>query len=477
MNNKLQRIAQVLLCCFILIVFGCETEKLVIDEQTPQGKSILAAKIWFDQYESNGINYELFQNLEYNWSEAKITKSEDGTETIVVPVIKLKEDKEEIWSQKLYLYKLGAGNFKALLFEIYPDKNVPSGSQTIEEGDFNGYMAAWDLKMGFVRASRFKNNQVIENGIVAVISIDKNTTGKAPAILPCTDEGCQQGPGGLGDPVQLRNVNIPPKNTSTAPVGTPGSYFGPRTPVTGGTSPGGFTSPGGGGSGGITAPTPVQVIDELTEKAKCLNALLNKNGNSFVQKLLANFVGKSEFDIKIVSKDVVMVKDKDGNLHEANGITKYDKLVNPSLITIEINTSRANQQSALDAARTILHEYIHADIIRKLFTKENINETLDFKSVYEKYGNQHGTMAGLYLNSMKEALKEFHKTALVDDYNNYVKHYGSAPSDAFYEAMAWGGLKFSNVQAWDNLKPEEKEAINKLAQSSTILSKTVNCPN
>ncbi|KFF20299.1 hypothetical protein [Flavobacterium hydatis] len=258
MKNKLQRITQVLLCSFLLIILGCETEKLVTDEQTPQTKNILSAKTWFDKYESNGINYELFQNLEYNWNEANLTKSEDGTETIIVPINELKKDQTEIWSQKLYLYKLGAGAYKALLFEIYPDKDVPSGSQTIEEGNFNGYMAAWDLKTGFVRASRFKNNQVVENGIVAVVSIDKKT-GKAPAILPCVDDMCQTGPGGLGDPVQLRNVNIPPKNTSTPPNGAPSAYFGPRTPVTGGTNPSGFTSPGGGGGGSGTVPPTTTV--------------------------------------------------------------------------------------------------------------------------------------------------------------------------------------------------------------------------
>ncbi len=32
---------------------------------------------------------------------------------------------------------------------------------------------------------------------------------------------------------------------------------------------------------------------------------------------------------------------------------------------------------------------------------------------------------------MKEALKGFHKTALIDDYNKYINNYGEAPSDAF----------------------------------------------
>jgi hypothetical protein len=42
-----------------------------------------------------------------------------------------------------------------------------------------------------------------------------------------------------------------------------------------------------------------------------------------------------------------------------------------------------------------------------------------------------GTMAVLYINSMKEALKAFHKNVLTEDYNKYTNHFEAAPSDAF----------------------------------------------
>jgi hypothetical protein len=58
-----------------------------------------------------------------------------------------------------------------------------------------------------------------------------------------------------------------------------------------------------------------------------------------------------------------------------------------------------------------LHEYIHADIYRKLNTKYDANGALDFNKTYETYGSQYGTMAVLYINSMKEALKAFQKCA------------------------------------------------------------------
>ena len=172
----------------------------------------------------------------------------------------------------------------------------------------------------------------------------------------------------------------------------------------------------------------MQIIDALTGKAKCLNTLLNKNGDSFVQKLLANFQGNSKFDILIASKDKV-TSSKDGVITEVNGRTLPPA---GNLINIEISISKANANSALDVTRTILHEYIHADIFRKLSTKLGTDkESLDFKTTYETYREQHSTIATLYLSSMKEALKGFHKNVLTDDYNKYTQYYGEEPSDGF----------------------------------------------
>jgi hypothetical protein len=217
-----------------------------------------------------------------------------------------------------------------------------------------------------------------------------------------------------------------------------------------------------------------QIINELTGKAKCLNDLLDKNGDSFVKNLLANFKGISEFGNNIVSRDKVTVIDDQGATKEVNGKTFPPK---NNVIVIEISTSRTNENSSLDGARTILHEYIHADIFRKLNTTTGTTEErLDFKNTYEAYGNQHGTIAGLYLNSMKEALKGFHKTALIDDYNKYINYYGEAPSDAFYEALAWSGLRENNVKAWADLPAENKAAIEALAKRVDGFSRTVPCP-
>ena len=135
--------------------------------------------------------------------------------------------------------------------------------------------------------------------------------------------------------------------------------------------------------------------------------------------------------------------------------------------------------AALEGVRVLLHEYIHADMFRKINSNnDNSAEALEFKKVFEEYENdQHSTMGILYVNRMKAALKEFYETVLKDDYNKYVAYYGEVPSDAFYEAVAWGGLKDSDVKAWTDLPDDKKASINSLANRVIVLGKTVPCPN
>ncbi|QOG02857.1 hypothetical protein [Flavobacterium sp. MDT1-60] len=479
MKQPLKRTIRVVLISFVLILFSCENDSSSSGTQISQAKNIQSAKKWFDDYHDKGDNIVLMQNLDYNWDDAQITKSQDGTETIIVPVNELKKDQRDFWEQRLYIYKTGQEDYKALVYEIYTNKEVKPSSQSIDGVDFTGFMSVWDLKNGFVRAARFENNQVVETGSVEVIDYtQRNTTNKAPIEAPCIyadfgDGGCGGKSGGdTATPLRPVIVNAPSK-------GTPIVYYGPRSPVIGGSTTGGYTSPNGGGGssggGGITAPSPVKIIDALIGKAKCLNDLLNKNGDSFVQNLLSNFQGQSEFDVLIVSKDVITGKDSQGVEREINGRTLPPE---GKSITIEISTSKSNSNASLEVARTILHEYIHADIFRKLETKLGTNaERLDFKTTFDAYGNQHNTIANLYLNSMKEALKTFHKNVLVDDYNKYTQYYGEVPNDAFYEALAWGGLRENNVKAWSDLPADKKAVIEALASRTTMLSKGTPCTN
>ncbi|MBJ2124398.1 hypothetical protein [Flavobacterium sp. IB48] len=170
-----------------------------------------SAKEWFKAYESNGDNFELLQNLDYKWNDAEIRNSKDGTKTIIVPVNEAKKDATELWEQKLYIYKLSENNYEALLFEIFPNGTSRSPEDlSIDSATFSGYIAAWDLKKGFVKTASFENGRLIENGTVKLVLKNANTTGKAPSGVACpAGIECDVDGGGTTDTgIQLKEVVV-----------------------------------------------------------------------------------------------------------------------------------------------------------------------------------------------------------------------------------------------------------------------------
>ena len=221
-----------------------------------------------------------------------------------------------------------------------------------------------------------------------------------------------------------------------------------------------------------------RIIDDgLIGKEKCLHDQLNDLDNNFIQDLLSNFTGESsEFGIRIKSKDHVYRTDSDGNSVEVSGITNYQS--NESIIEININSTEASNNQALHVLRTILHEYIHAEIIRRI----NINPNGDFTNVYNSYKNNgfqptaaHQTMAELYVESMKNVIKDFHKEMMGPDYD-YLSNGGSTALDDFYEALAWKGLEQHGVQAWIDLPQNRKDELHQAYQQH-IFSTTHSCIN
>lgn len=55
---------------FFIFVCSCSTEETTSNQT-------LDVQTWFEKYEAESPNFDLFQDLEYNWSQAKITTSED----------------------------------------------------------------------------------------------------------------------------------------------------------------------------------------------------------------------------------------------------------------------------------------------------------------------------------------------------------------------------------------------------------------
>lgn len=239
-----------------MILFTCTKCQKDDDLGQTNDKTLLSAKAWFKNYEAEGSNFELFQNLNYNWNNAAITNSEDGTKTIIVPINEIKKDPTETWEQKLYIYKLSENNYEALLFEIYPDsKNTDTESSLIDSGIFTGYMAAWDLKKGFVKAALFENGKAAQSGSIKVYSKSKTMTNKAPGLAPCpAGTFCEDGDSGGDDTgTQLKEVVV--NNNYKDPSGYIIIYNYGGGVYTGDITPEGYTSPHGGG-GSSESETP-----------------------------------------------------------------------------------------------------------------------------------------------------------------------------------------------------------------------------
>ncbi|WPO80783.1 hypothetical protein [Flavobacterium sp. KACC 22761] len=215
MSQKIKKIVVLSIVLMISVVFSrCQNDDDNVSN--PEISNVSLAKKWFKEYESSSENYALFENLDYEWNQAEIKKSKDGMEVIVVPVYKANKHADEIWEQKLYLYKLGIDEYQALLFEIYPDKsNEIENVSLIDDEDFNGHIVAWDLKTGFVKAANFKNNKLVANGTVKEFSGKKAISQKMAPIAPddddiYSDRGLWQYPTtvGGGSPTPLRDVVV-----------------------------------------------------------------------------------------------------------------------------------------------------------------------------------------------------------------------------------------------------------------------------
>lgn len=439
MKKHLYNLLTIVLLC--LLIFSCSPENDYTSIEKQESALLIRSKEWLSSKST-------ISEKDVLWNSA--TLYQQSTETSFVAIIPVKSSNSFLL-QKIILEindynitgKLWSFNFKDA--QEIEDLQKIATHKILES--FTGEVRITNLETMETRKDSYKQGIANGNNLFSKSSgagVCNNCHGDEGAIK--LNEVVVTGPGGSPWPNPITN----PVNPPILPIG--GGIFG---------------------SGGGSSSNPLNITNQLTGKEKCLNDLLDQKGDSFVQDLLSNFKGKSEFDIKIGSKDRVFVT-KDGVTSEVNGATHPPK---NNVIEIEINTSRINAHSALDAARTILHEYIHADIFRKLNTTNTGTGILDFKNTYDAYGNQHGAMAALYLESMKNALKDFHKNMLGSDYNKYTDYYGEQPSDAFYEAMAWGGLKDSNVKAWNDLPAAKKAEIENLARRANMLTKPAPCPN
>ncbi|WP_417939151.1 hypothetical protein [Flavobacterium sp. RS13.1] len=443
----------------VFLIYSCSTEETVSNQT-------LEAQTWFKKYEAESPNFYLFQNLEYNWNSAKLISLEDGNQTIIVPVIGLKKSQSEIWEQKLYIYNQGTNNYKALIFEIYPDKNASLAQQSIEGKDFSGFISTWDLKTGLLRAAEFKNNQVVQSG---GITIKSKTTGKMQNLTPpCFDLEGNCGGGGDSDPVPLREVIITNNNSNSNGSGNSGyenlSFSGGGSAYNGNSTNSFVTYGGGGGSnnGNNSSNTEncgkgyikklgkcVSVASLIEDRIKdsldpCPKAVLEelKNGSADITQILKDLGVSETITINMKSDSKIS---RPAQSRKVNGSTNNYNLFISSDYT---------SATALFRASNILHEIAHCyffSLIDQQTITNNPNVLNDFPYLYQAYcdknypptGSQsanahHNEMAEKYVKTIGAALQEF-QTGIPVPANQ-------EPLQA-YTDLAWGGLQEAPVFA------------------------------
>lgn len=278
MSQKIKKNVVLSIVLMISIVFTrCQNDDNLSNSEI---SNVSLAKKWFKEYESGSDNYALFQNLDYEWENAEVKETKNGVQLVIIPVTEAKKDESETWEQKLYIYKLSESNYKALLYEFYPEDTV-----SIDSKSFNGYISAWDLKSGFVKSAKFENDKIVENGIVAVLANDqlkfKGLTNKQDKKHLDDEDGIGEG-SGTPSPIALKEVVI--ENNYKDPYTY--LYF-PRGVDTSGYSSVDYTCNYAGGGGGSTSasasgnpimpPPPKFPISDIKKFLSCLNTAASAN--------------------------------------------------------------------------------------------------------------------------------------------------------------------------------------------------------
>ena len=212
---------------------------------------------------------------------------------------------------------------------------------------------------------------------------------------------------------------------------------------------------GGGGDGEKVQIIKDPSFEETT--ADCIyEKLLSING---FKALASKFKGLgTEFD--------VLLKIGTTQRATANGQTWYKGPNQP--IEITFNEAKINR-SALEVARTIVHEMVHAEMFRALNTQGLADSDLSFKETFEEYTRQyfgdndihHNYMADYWVDKMADMLELIHPQLGYLGLNDFLSPwaYPQGIPKEFYKALAWEGLKDEDVRAWNTKSVEQKDQI------------------
>lgn len=235
---------------------------------------------------------------------------------------------------------------------------------------------------------------------------------------------------------------------------------------------------GGGGSGGSTyieEEIPVQILDSLTGKAKCLFEKFQNTSTGF-SNAIRNFDG--DFPVSHLKLSI------NNNLSSGNyGITRRPE---DFVINVEFSNIELSNISDLGGAVAIAHEIIHAEIYRKLMSVAK-KADLDMNMTREEQIN--------FINGLKDnfpGLYDYYYARYRPEWNHQMmaQHYRTVIADMveefdnyslsrqMYEDLSWAGLRkidnLNNTIAWDSLSSNEQNRILQTL-SSYFFNGTSNC--
>ncbi|CAA9203742.1 hypothetical protein FLA105534_04924 [Flavobacterium bizetiae] len=452
MKIKTKSHAKVIILLFIaLLMFNCQNDENLPDQlqNKIETVSIDEAKNFLMHSRSNSsaksTNNE-FENLEFNKIAQEKIKGTDQLLT-VIPFT----TNNDLENNRILMLKID-NEIKSVIFSMYPDENSSKES-------FSGTLFSYSLDGNFISGFRAKNGiivgQFFENTSTLKTNIEK---GKIPTLTRKT-------PSSSSDGVVVQNNY---RNTVHAL-----DMFGYSSIFGNDIFGGGFNDYGGvdyyswdAGDGGITSPTVVEIINQLTGKAKCIYESLRSSSSGF-----ENAIKKFDGDFTVSHLKLTI------NNNLSTNVYGQTQLPVNFITEIQISNTALNSLSDLGKATVFAHEIIHAEIYRKMLSAAQVGTLLPDGS------NMTPQQQVNYINSMKDnfpGLYDYYYKRYKPTWNHEMmaNHYRSTIANVIqqfdnnrlprstYEAVSWVGLgKLDNnitSIAWDNLSIEEKNKITNL---------------
>ncbi|WP_264531457.1 hypothetical protein [Flavobacterium sp. N502540] len=447
MRGKIKsQVKVIMLFCIALILSDCQTEEHSSDQSqsTIQTVSIDDAKNFLAQSKSNSVGKSTNSQLE-NLEFDKIAHEKIKGSNQLLTVIPFATN-STFENKRILLLKID-NEIRTIVFSMYPNEDAVKGS-------FSGKIFSHTLDGSFITGFRAENGIIVSQFIESNDSTEKNNTE--------TNKTSTRR-------VQLKEVVVQNNYRNTVHAldmfGSTGMYgdglFGGGIGNSGG---GGYSWDAGGG--GISAPTPVQIIDALTGKAKCIFEKLKKSSSGF-ENAIKKFDGEFTVShLKLTVNDALPADVYGQTQLPINFVTE-----------IQISNSGLGNLSDLGSATVFAHEIIHAEIYRKMLAAAQIGTLTPDSS------NMSPQQQINYVNSLKDnfpGLYDYYYKRWRSTWNHEMmaNHYRSTIANiiqqfdnnrlprSVYESIAWLGLGKldTNVTtiAWDNLSSEQKAITTKL---------------